>query len=318
VFSFGAIGSLLGPATGSSLFHLLEWVMFIGVLPVLLAWCFADRRTVRMLAWSYLAGQVLSTLDAFVSHPVGGRYEGLSHHPNAFALAGMMSFALVLFLFHEYTDDRTRWILIGIAGLAVVAVVMSGSRASAVVVAGLVLLIPFVERSALASLGLAAVGAVGLALLPVVAHVGGSGSALSRLTGDDTTTVSDQMRSDAFSTGVARFLDAPIFGSGLSDVELTHNVYLEVAIGTGIFGFAAYLVLLGVLAMPLFGSHPLRRLSYLTWAIVGSAAALPGLWDPTMWVCAGLVSMVLLPAETFAEPRNGDAVEPTSTVLVHS
>ena len=81
---------------------------------------------------------------------------------------------------------------------------------------------------------------------------------------------------------------------GLVNVELYHDIFLEVAIGTGIFGLVGYLVVLYVLTRPLLSMHVHRRLCYLPLAWIGMGPALPGMWDRTMWVPIGLAILATL------------------------
>jgi O-antigen ligase len=245
---------------------------------------------------------MLSTAVALVEGPdATDRYKGLTHHTNAFALAGQMSIAIVLYLIPRYKKLWVRLLLFGIAGASILSLVLSGSRASTLVAAVLIIMIPVVERSAVSGFLLYATGALVLIALPFLAASGGKGSALTRLTGGGTAAAADASRAEGVQYGFSRFWDNPIFGTGLNQIELIHNIFLEVLDSVGVFGAAGYLCVLYTLARPLFSYHPLRRLSYMAWALIGVAAALPGLWDRTIWVPLSLAIMCVLPAETETE-----------------
>ena len=305
VFVLGLIAALVNGTPIGDAFELAQWIFFLGGLPTIIAWWHPSVRIVDTLLWSYLAGHLLSTAVALVEGPdATDRYQGLTHHPNAFALAGQMSIAIVLYLIPRNKKLWVRLLLFGIAGSAIMSLILSGSRASTLVAAVLIVMVPVVERSAVSGFLLYATGALVLVALPFLAASGGKGSALTRLTGGGTAAAADASRTEGIQYGFSRFWDSPIFGSGLNQIELIHNIFIEVLDSVGVFGAAGYLCVLYTLARPLFSYHPLRRLSYMAWALIGVAAALPGLWDRTIWIPLSLAILTVLPPkdETEEEP----------------
>ena len=291
-------------------FYAVQWLFFIGALPIIIAWWRPGLPIINRLLWSYLAGHVISTGWAMAEGAAyAGRYDGLTHHPNAFGLGGVTSIAIVLFLFRVYTDVRVRVILAGFVAVSVLSITLSGSRAAIVVLVALILLIPIVERSALAGIGLAAIGALGVMAIPFVVDVSGEESAIGRLAGSGTATASDRVRTKGLEAGFDRFWESPILGSGFAGVEELHNVFLEAAVAIGFIGLLAYLVVLFALARPLFSTHPLRRLTYLVWVYMGVAPTFPGLWDRTVWVPASLAALAMLAPEMRHAPADR-VVEP--------
>ncbi len=296
-----SVGSLIAViVTGDLLtnaFYAGQWLFFIGALPIIVAWWRPDLRIVTLLLWSYLAGHLVSTGYGLAEGAVyANRHDGLTHHPNAFGLAGVTSIAIVLFLFAIYKDARIRVVLAGIVGISVLSITLSGSRAAIVVLVALILLIPIVERSALAGVGLAALGALGVMSIPFLVDISGEDSAIGRLAGSGTASGSDRIREAATEKGFDRLWDSPVLGSGFADVEQIHNVFLEAAVAIGFLGLLAYLVVLFALARPLFSKHPLRRLSYMVWVYMGVAPTFPGLWDRTVWVPASLAALAMVAA----------------------
>lgn len=294
-----AVSSLVSVIVTGNLFtnafYAVQWLFFVGVLPTIMAWWRPHLTTIKWLLWAYLAGHLVSTAKAVTEGAVfSNRYDGLTHHPNAFGLAGLTCIAIVLFLLHEYQKLLPRLFLLAAAALGVVSISMSGSRAAIVVLGALVLLIPIVERSALMGVGLAIVGALGVLSLPFFLDLSGEESALGRLRGGGTASGSDKIRDQALEDGIARLWQSPILGSGFRDIEQIHNVFLEAAVAVGIIGFVAYLIVLFALARPLFSTHRLRRLSYLVWVFMGVAPTFPGLWDRTVWVPASLAALAML------------------------
>ncbi|MEZ0579783.1 O-antigen ligase family protein [Nocardioides sp. MH1] len=286
-------------------FYAVQWLFFVGALPLVMAWWRPHYKIVDILCWSYLGGHLLSTMKAVVEGPVyGGRYDGLTHHPNAFGVAGLTSIAIVLYLVRHHKDVRTRVILAGFVATSMASIVMSGSRAAVVVLVVIILLVPIVERSALAGIGLAILASLGVISLPLIVSLSGEGSAIGRLAGEGTATASDNVRDAALSVGFDRFWSSPILGSGFDGVEQFHNVYLEAAVATGVIGLLAYLLVLYPLARPLFSLHPMRRLTYVVWVFMGVAPTFPGLWDRTMWVPASLAALAMLDPALLQTPSD--------------
>jgi O-antigen ligase len=310
LFAFGLRSSAASSEPLGSLFLLALWMLCAGVVPLVIALWRPGPRVVQLLLWSYLSGHMVSTAYALLEGPApNNRYDGLTHHPNALGIAGAVSVAIVFYLWTKHRDTWIRVVLAGVILVSGVSVLMSGSRAATVVVVALVILVPAVERSAMLGLVVAAVAGLSLAFLPVFVDASGEGSSLSRLVGDATAQSSDTVREDALEEGKQMFEDAPILGSGLS-IELgeVHNLYLEVAIAVGILGSVAYFVLLYVLARPLFGRHPDRRLAYFAWVFIIIGPVVPALTDRTMLLPMGLA---ILPALGAAASRQGEQQEPT-------
>lgn len=299
-------------------FYAVQWLFFVGLLPIMVAWWSPANRIVSLLLWSYLAGHLVSTGQALIEGAAyANRYDGLTHHPNAFGLAGLTSIAIVLYLFHRHTDVRARVVLAGFVGIGVLSITLSGSRAAVVVLVALILLIPIVERSALLGFGLAIFGSLGVLSIPLLVDVSGEESAIGRLAGGGTAGGSDRIREDALSDGFDRLWQSPILGTGFRNIELIHNVFLEAAVAIGIVGLTSYLIVMFSLARPLFTRHPLRRLTYVVWVFLGVAPTFPGLWDRTAWVPASLAALAMLapgdraaPADGSPEPAPRDAVNP--------
>lgn len=306
---FSLIGSLVTDTAFLSIFSLVRWMVFLGVLPMVVAWWRPTRPVIVALFWSYVAGHMVSTAYGMVegAAPVTLRYDGLTIHPNGFGLAGLVTIAILFYLWEHHRTPVLRMVILG-AGLAAAASIwFSGSRAALAVAVVLCIMLPLVERSALSGFAVAGMGFLGLAALPLAARISGKGSALSRLLGeDDTAQVADDVRGDALQYGIDKFFDSPLLGNGLVEVEVIHNIYVEVAVAAGVVGLVAYGLILFTLARGLFGDHPERRVAWVIWAAIGIAAALPGLWDASIWVPG---SLAILPALRPVDDatRSGDA-----------
>jgi hypothetical protein len=250
-----------------------------------LAWA-PSRRLIDVMAWSYVAGHVVSTAYAVVAgkDPATGRYDGLSTHYNFFGIAGTVTAGLLIHLHHR-TPRRWQWVIWGAGLVTVGSISFSGSRAAVLVLAMLVVLYPLLERSLLSGYlvvagGLALVFA-GNALLGST----GSGSAFTRIRGDSTTSFSDNERTLALQTGWSRFLQHPVLGGGFdAHAYDAHNVYLEIAIGIGVVGLAFHLLVFSSGVTPLFGTGPMRRLGYAPLGYAAMCLLTNSIWDRFVWM----------------------------------
>lgn len=287
------VSSALASAFVRSFLDVVQLSFVIAVLPVALAIFARKEKIVERLAWSYVAGHCVSVLYGLASGPAyGNRYQGLSNHPNEFAMAGLMSTALLLFLLKRRSGQLYRLVVAGAGLLSLASIVISGSRGAVVVVGALIVMIPIVERSAVSTFLVSAAAAAGVIAIPFLVESGSAGSSIERLTGTADAGVADNARLSELSAGWARFLEHPVIGSGFEGVELMHNVYLEIAVATGVIGLAGYLAVLYAFARPLFGSDELRRLSYVAWAFIGMVPTVPGLQDRTLCVPFALAIVV--------------------------
>ncbi|WP_281370669.1 O-antigen ligase family protein [Nocardioides stalactiti] len=217
---------------------------------------------------------------------------------------------MVLFLVGHHKDALSRLFLAGFVGVSLLSVTMSGSRAAIVVLVVVILLVPIVERSAMIGFAFAICAALGVVALPFIVDISGEESAIGRLAGSGTATASDEVRNEAFDYGLERLGSSPIFGTGFSDVEQIHNVFLEAAVAIGVLGLVSYLIVLFALARPLFTQHPMRRLTYMIWVFIGVAPTFPGLWDRTVWVPASVAALAMIAPRTTnapADPEVGPA-----------
>lgn len=294
----GALASAASVAPVYSLLTLAQWVICIAVLPIILMALNLDRVAIDRLAWAFVIGQVVSTAYALAVGPVGdgGRYDGLTQHPNAFAQSGMLAFALLLHLVRTVSRPWIAWTAMAVC---LMSVYLSGSRGATLAIAVLVLLIPVVERSAAVTYLIAVVGVGGMLLLQQVVNHGGGGGSISRLTGGGSASGSNNIRIQTLHEGFDRFLQHPILGSGLIDLFWIHNNYLEVAVGIGVIGLVGYLVVIGSLARGLIGRSDARRLCYPVLGYAAFGATIPSLTDRSVWLAVALSVAVF---HGFTEP----------------
>lgn len=294
IFTTGLIGAFTSDQTAVAMLALGFWVSTMFVLLIGVHLWRPTSGEIQAMAWLFVGGQAFSFAYGMATGAsFGGRFYGLTIHPNYFAEAGLLCLALLLHL-SSVTPAKWRWVVWGAMAFSVYTIFLSGSRAGLLGLAAIIAIIPIVERSAVRvyvlALG-AAAGAVYVSQNTALLTKGPIG----RLTGHGTATGSDQERTQGLTAGWHRFLDHPLSGSGLVDLFDVHNNYLEVAIGVGIFGFVAFLVVLYTLVRPLvFSTHPLRRLCYPVFAYGVFGATTPSLYDRTFWVgmCLCIVAVV--------------------------
>jgi hypothetical protein len=316
VFSTGLIASAFSADPPISLISLAFWMMVMVGLPVAFGLLAPSGKLVDLLAAAFVAGQIFSMFYGLArGYSEAGRHAGFSTHPNYFAQAGMLSLALLLYLGYRHRG-RAMLLILPAAALCGASVVLSGSRAATVVVAVLVMMVPVVERSAVTGFLLAALGALGLLLLPVVTGLAGEGSSIARLGGDTSAQFSNSARSLGLEEGIDRFFTHPFRGTGLIELYEIHNNFLEVAVAIGIFGLVGYLMVLYTFARPLFSLGEYRRLSYGVWAYVGFGATVPSLYDRSIWAVVALSVVAMIEHERRRlEPAADDAGGPHDASL---
>lgn len=304
----GLIASALSPQYVESFVALVFWMIVMIGLPVAFALWGPLAREIDLLAASFVAGQAFSLALGIVrGNEAMGRQAGLSTHPNYLAQSGLLAICLLLYLAHRHLGRTVLITAALVAGgvIAATSVWMSGSRAGTVVVAVLILMIPVVERSAVGGFVMAALGALGLLLLPFLASLAGPNSVLARLAGDTSAQYATSARSLGLEEGIDRFWAHPLSGSGLVDLFDIHNNFLEVAVGIGIVGLVGYLLVLYALARPILGRHEHRRLAYATWAYIGFGATVPSLYDRSVWAVVALAAIpMVLASREHADPTS--------------
>lgn len=294
IFATGLIGSFASGQTAVALLALGFWVATMFLLLIGVHLWRPTSGEIQLMAWLFVLGQAFSFAYGMATGAsFGGRFYGLTIHPNYFAEAGLLCFALLLHL-SSVTPQRWRWVVWAAMAFSVYTIFLSGSRAGFLGLAAILAIIPVVERSAVRMYVLA-LGAAGGAVYISQNTALLTKGPIGRLLGHGTAAGSDQERTQGLHYGWNRFLDHPLSGSGLVDLFNVHNNYLEVAIGVGVFGFVAFLVVLYTLVRPLvLSTHPLRRLCYPVFAYGVFGATTPSLYDRTFWVgmCLCIVAVV--------------------------
>jgi O-antigen ligase len=298
----GVLSSVLAaPHPALSLNLLGRLVAASMILPLIFMLWAPSARMVDVLAGAYVVGQVVSVFDAVVAGPTdNGRYDGLTVHPNFFAMCAITGIALLLHLLHR-VPPAWRWLLfVGIAVNAYGAV-LSGSRMGLGLLVVLAIAYPLIERSALSMYAVAALGVASLLLANALLVHAGSGSALNRLQGDATASTSDSIRNDQLHTALAAIRHSPVIGNGFENALEAQNIYLQIAVSAGILGLIGFLLMFAAIIAPLFQGGPMHRLGYAAFAYAVGGLLTASLWDRMVW--AGL-SLSLL-AATWSPARPG-------------
>lgn len=310
----GFLASLIAPAPLQSVSGLARFAVAAMVLPLAMSTWRPSKRVLIWLASAYVVGQMVSTLYAYTKGAEAqGRYFGWTTHPNFFGMGGHTAYALLIFLFYQL-KPKHRWVLLIPAAVVVQSVLMSGSRASLLLIALVTVAWPVVERSTVAWWVLLTGGVVGLVAANSILGSVATSSALGRIQGGLSADSSDEARTQLLHEGLHKFLDNPIIGHGFDTTVIDyHNVYLEVLIGGGIIALVGFVIMLVPLVSGLFRSGTPNRLCYVGLSYAAFAMIGPSLWDRIVW--AGLALVFVQTADPDPDPDL--TAPPESAELTH-
>ena len=301
------LSSVGNPHPLSTFEQLLRLTLGALGLPILLGWWRPDEKVVVRLASAYVLGSTLSATVGIAGYH-GERIQGLTTHPNFMAMCSTLAIAIVPFL-ETRIEKSWRLAIWASVPINLVGIWWSGSRTALLGMIFVAMLYPFLKRSVVATLSLAAAGVS--AMYVVVRFAMSSGdetSALGRLLGGGTASVSDDVRRANQEQAWNNFISSPVIGRGFEPRTQglgfdAHNIYLQVASATGVLGLTAFLLMLFFLAKQATVSTRhlgLLALPVLVYMFVGPVV--PMLWDRWIWCMAALA--LLVPA--FLEPDDED------------
>lgn len=291
----------MADAPGASLKTLLGWFFCILVIPLILIGLSPSRRLLMGLAWCYVAGQVADTAYSLAHDPtLGIRHAGLTQHPNQFAESGLMAFALLLYLL-PFT--RHRRLAFAAMAVCLASVYLSGSRGATIAIALVFIAIPLVERTAVAGVLVAMAVSGGTIALAFLLPRASEDSSLARLTGDDTSRLSDDERTAGLHEGWDRFVAHPLTGDGFTALGRIHNVLLEIAVGAGVLAVLAFVLYVWSIGRPLLGASAERRLCYVVLAFAVFSQTAPAFTDRSAWLPLALGIAAFRGYPTEPEPR---------------
>ncbi|MGN6723723.1 MAG: O-antigen ligase family protein [Marmoricola sp.] len=311
LFFLSVLSSIAHPEALQSLFRVLRLFLALFWLPTFVAWWRPERRLINRMAGLYVVGQTISMMYGLAlgqSH----RLFGLTTHPNAFGICGVISVGLLFYLDGQVRPVRRPIVwgaaLINIAGLS-----MSGSRAAVVAVAVMVVAIPIIERSGAWFYALGLTGAGGLLVISEFASSLGSNSALNRLLNPSASSAagSDQQRSQLAATGWDAVVHHPWLGTGyFTQAFFAHNIYLQLAAAVGVFGLLSFIVVVATILKPLILAGPMHRIALGALGYFVDEAFNPTLWDRFAWAA---MALVILAHPIFEKRPEEEAAEDSST-----
>lgn len=279
-------------APGQSANEGIRLMIAVVMLPLGLAIYRPSLFRIDLLAWSYIAGELVNTVAAIVGPEAQGRRIGLTQHPDYLGMDGSFGCCLALYLAtrpgHEY-DKQRPWAW-SAAGICAISVLVSGSRTALLAVFVIAIFYPIVERTFSSVTILAVGGLAGVLSAAWIAETFGSGSALTRLFhGGLSSQYSDQARSQNFAVSWHQYLKHPIWGEGFRKTDyLTHNVLLQIPLALGIPGLIFFLLLIWSLVRILFVGGRLKGLGYAAIAYASMLPTTPAIWDRNIWSALGL------------------------------
>jgi O-antigen ligase len=322
---FGCV-SILWAADSAQTRTALERLLLNAALLVVVYTAASTRSGFRTIVHGFLLGSVVASLYSIAfGHYSSGRLGGLSalSDPNYFAAELIPAIVIACFLFVTTGSARTRWLFAAVAGIDLVAFVLTQSRGGIVGLAvGLVAAIVVAGRARARVLALVLVlfaGGLGYYLAYKPAHVFQSGSSANGLTSG---------RLNQWQVALRVFGGHPIGGVGLGNypvvepsyavqtVNLTkvyqivnehlvvHNTYLQFATDLGLVGLGLFLT---ILALPLrLAGRALGRLEqalhelefYVRGLLAGTIGMLVAYFflsaefEKPLWLVLGLLASV--------------------------
>lgn len=285
----------------SSLQGVVRLTYAVVVLPVVFLLWRPSARQITLLASAYVLGSCISVAYSIAVGPVGGRYHGLAPHANGFGHGALLAVALLPFLFR--TQPAKRLLLLAAGALCFYGIWISGSRASLLVFALVLIAIPLVERSLFAAGAVLLSGSL-LALTWTQIASFGDSDALARLLGRGSAEDATGQRLLALHKALRQVGDHPFLGNGFDNIRAAHNIYLQVFASLGLVGLIGLLLVLGAILAPLLtASRPWHRLAYPALAFVLLGPLTDVLFDTTVWAVLSLSMLASLGPD---EPREID------------
>jgi O-antigen ligase len=266
-------------------------------LPILIGWWRPDEKVVVRLASAYVLGSTLSSAVGIAQYH-GERIEGLTTHPNFFAMCCTLAIAIMPFL-ETRMERGWRLVILATVPINVLGIWLSGSRTGLLGIVFVALLYPLLKRSVMAAVGFAGLGITAMYLVVTFASTAGDQSnALGRLLGGGTASVSDNVRIANQERAWHNFQSSPVIGRGFEPRTQglgfdAHDIYLQVASATGVLGLTAFVLMLAFFAKQATVTTRhlgLLAVPVLVYMFVGPI--IPMLWDRWIWCMAALALLV--------------------------
>ncbi len=291
--TISVLASVQSSSPAGSFYYSARIVLAVILIPALLVWWSPRGRILVTLVLAYAAGTGVSVLVG-VLEAGGSRSAGLTQHPNVFGYTAVLTLSLLPFLARTLTKSHRTWICVTVFGIALLGIMISGSRAALLVALVLIVLFPAAERSVVAALTILGAGLVAILAFGQRIETGGDGQdALSRLLGAGNVEKSDRARIKGVETVWASALEHPLLGSGFTFSDfVAHNAYAQIAASVGFVGLAAFAVVCVSMATLLVAKDKVyRQLAYPAIVFLIAAPVSPNLTDRYIGILLGL-SMV--------------------------
>ena len=296
VLSCALLAVAVHPDVGQSLSSTLRIAYAVIALPLAFLWWSPSSGRVTLLGSAYVLGCLYSLAYGLADGPIeGGRYLGLTTHPNALGITLALGLSLVPYLASRMGDFG--WLAYVGAAFGAYGVYVSGSRAALITVVLLVVMHLVIERTSgafvLLLLVLAGVAAA------AAAHLTSEGNALGRLFGATDSSDSDAQRGALLEMGLEQMRENPLLGGGFGYIRSAHNIYVQVGASMGLVALVGFLMILLALLMPLrTAPSPLHRLAYPALAYVLVGPLTDTLTDTSLWAAVALALLAASSAGT--------------------
>ncbi len=317
MFSAGLIASWFANDVAISTNVLFRLVAASIFLPVAFILWNPSARMIDGLAIVYILGQIMSVIGAVVNGKdvESGRYSGLTVHFNFFALCSLQAVCFGFFLLHRVRPSLRPYVWASMA-ICAFGILLSGSRAGLGAMVVIAVMYPFWEKSGAKLIALVCGVLLMIIMFPVLAQIGGEGSALNRI-GSAQGSSSNYLRVWLFQESWNAFVSRPWFGVGFEHALDAQNIFLQVLSSAGLVGFIGFMMMMWSITKPLFNlDGPMHRLAWGAFAYMLQGALTASLWDRMVW--AGLSMAFLGTLWPKSRRREAcDGLDPAHSVTMH-
>lgn len=308
----GAAGSLGAQGVGVGHFARLLTTMLVAVVGIAV-WR-PTIEQVQSLAYAWLAGNTINILVALgtMSAQEGRRPAGLTTHPNALGLVSALSVAFAIFIYST-GRWRDRPIALVLAGLSLVGVVLSGSRAAVLAsLAALVLRVLLSGRWRTAVTGAVCVAVAWKAINRYSSSLP-ENSALNRLLHrSNSVELSNAERLNHLRDSISALQAHPWTGNGFANAGSAHDVMLQVAVASGLIGLAGFTLACSPMISPLWArdTGPWRWVALPAVTFLVAALISNNLWDRYVWFSLALGMLAYIQTHELPNPADDYSVLP--------
>lgn len=317
MFSAGLVASWFANDVAISTNVLFRLVAASIFLPVAFILWNPSAKMIDGLVIVYILGQMMSVAGALVNgkDAESGRYSGFTVHFNFFALCSLQALCFGFFLLHRLRPSLRPYVWFSMA-ICAFGVLLSGSRAGLGAMVVIALMYPFWEKSGAKLIALICGALLMIVMFPVLAQIGGEGSALNRI-GSAQGSSSNYLRVWLFQESWNAFVSRPWFGVGFEHALDAQNIFLQVLSSAGLIGFLGFMMMMWSITKPLFHLEgPMHRLGWGAFAYLLQGALTASLWDRMVWAGLSMAFLaVLWPKERRREACDG--IDPAHSQTMH-